>query len=37
MRDGEYYKIGDIAKITGLSLQTIRRYEEAGILHVVRD
>lgn len=35
--DGEYYKIGDIAKITGLSLQTIRRYEEAGILHVVRD
>lgn len=31
------YKIGDLSKITGLSLQTIRRYEEAGIIKVERD
>ncbi|HHY68552.1 MAG TPA: IS607 family transposase [Alicyclobacillus sp.] len=36
MRDTQYLPIGKVAKMLGLSVQTIRRWEKAGKIHSIR-
>jgi len=36
MKDTQYLPIGKVAKMLGLSVQTIRRWERAGKIHAVR-